>query len=214
MGNYRTNLLCWYPFKESAEILEISATESCFSDDRKIRKADLSQFKDIKGSFDYIVLNDVFRLAPELFLEDPHVSLLKACQEMLKKNGHILLTIENRFGLKYFAGEPDLLYKKSFLGMNPDPDCDLVLFTKKELELLISAAGFKNVCFYYPYPNHLEPFEIFTDQSINKRQPSSAKNILLDNTVKIFDDGYVNEALSEMDIAQYFTDSFLVDISN
>lgn len=214
MNELKTNLLCWYPFKKDTDILEIFHKESCFSDGERIDRIDFRLFTDISGKYDYIVLNDVFRLSPERFPDNPHYSFLNECKKALKENGHILLSIENRFALKYFAGEQDLFYKKSYFGMNPNPNLDHVLFTKTELESILADLGFKNIRFYYPYPNHLEPFEIFTDSSINRQRPAIPQHLLAEDSIKVFDEECVGDELAGMNIAQFFAESFLVDISN
>ncbi len=214
MKKHWENLLCWYPFKNNAYKLEVYDFESCFPGNDEVDKINYHHLKEIDRCYDYIVLNNVFRLAPELYYKKPYHSLLERCRKALKKNGHILLSIENRFGLGYFSGEPDPFYQNCFFGMNPNEDLDHFLFTKEELKTLVYDAGFKNIQFYYPYPNHLEPSEIFTDNSINRRAPLSIKSVIADNAVKVFEDAYVNTELRKMGIAQYFADSFLVDISD
>jgi len=214
MRERRRNLICWYPFRARTNKLEIFDEESCFLEDERVIRIKIYQLKEIDCKYDYIILNDVFRLAPELYFKNSHYTLLKKCQKLLKKNGHILLSIDNRFGLRFFSGEPDPFYQNCFFGMRKNEGLDHILFTRRELESLVYSTGFKNIKFYYPYPNHLEPFEIFTDNSINQRSPLSAKDVLSVNATKVFEDAYVDAELREMNIAQYFADSFLVDISN
>lgn len=85
----------------------------------------------------------------------------------LKPEGRLLIAIENRLGLKYFAGAPEDHTDLHFFGINGYPGNQSVrTFSKNELGELLENSGFPFLRFYYPYPDYKFPTEIFTDESL------------------------------------------------
>jgi 2-polyprenyl-3-methyl-5-hydroxy-6-metoxy-1,4-benzoquinol methylase len=60
------------------------------------------------GSFDFITLIGVLEYAP-MFIrgENPALEMLKRARSMLAADGKLIIAIENKLGLKYFAGAPE-----------------------------------------------------------------------------------------------------------
>ena len=194
----RENILSWYPFRENARVLEIGAGPGAITGLLCSRCADVTsvelshrrasinyeRHKDCENlrimtgnlndmefpeKFDYVVLNGVFEYAGS-FTEgdDPYGTFLKRCMSYLKDDGMLLIAIENRLGLKYFAGAPEDHTDNYMEGLKEYPDNSSVrTFSKNEWEELCARCGLSYRRFYYPYPDYKFPSEIFTESSLS-----------------------------------------------
>ena len=74
-------------------------------------------------NFDYVVVNGVLEYAMS-FTEGktPYETFLKEMGEYLKPEGKLLIAIENRLGLKYFAGAPEDHTDIHFFGIDGYPE--------------------------------------------------------------------------------------------
>ena len=130
----RQNIVEWYPFEKDVEVLEIGAgcgaiTGALCRKAKKVTCIELSKkrslinanrnqkydnleimvgnFNDIKldKQFDVITLIGVLEYAQYYTnTKNPFVDFLKNIKKMLKPEGVILIAIENKYGLKYWAG--------------------------------------------------------------------------------------------------------------
>jgi len=115
--------------------------------------------------FDYIVLAGLLEIigrgTADLKVYADYLSKLKS---HLKEDGKLLLAVENRMGLKYFCGATETYTNKAFAGINHYKQGGRgYTFTKKELENVVSMAGFAHRKFYYPLPDFKMPQMIYTD---------------------------------------------------
>ena len=137
LSQVRENILSWYDFREGASILEIGAGPGAITGllcrrcaqvtavELSLLRAQINyerhkDFENLKimvgnlndmqfgQKFDYVILNGVFEYAGS-FTEgpDPYGTFLRRCADYLKEDGLLLIAIENRLGLKYFAGAPE-----------------------------------------------------------------------------------------------------------
>jgi cyclopropane fatty-acyl-phospholipid synthase-like methyltransferase len=239
----RQNILNWYPFKKEASVLEIgggcgaitgalcekvdsvkvvelSKRRSTINHERNSHHDNLEiivgNLNDIKfeQKFDYITLIGVLEYAGSFTKTDnPYTDFLKNIKSYLKEDGKLLIAIENRYGLKYFAGAKEDHTGKEFDGISGYIDNDSVrTFGKKELEEMLKQVGFNSQNFYYPHPDYKMPFEIYSDDFL----PSSEELLL---SVPNFDmDRYelFNESLAYQGIIEngqfpFFANSFFVE---
>ncbi len=237
----RENLFSWYPFKEDASLLEVGAgygqLTSLFT--RKVKHVvsiepnDLmaeivanrsnesiiidSDFNNIEVNekFDYIILCDNFEYAKSFIdSENPYEDYLKYLKTFLKEDGVILLAINNRLGLKYFAGFKEEHINQLFTGIDGYPNIDYVeTFSKSQLQNIIESAGFENYKFFYPYPDYVFPQIINTDEFVN-RIPYDRKIEYYDERVNFFREDKLNQLLASENLAGNFSNSFLVEIRN
>ncbi|RAP44637.1 MAG: hypothetical protein BZ136_08680 [Methanosphaera sp. rholeuAM74] len=239
----RENLFVWYPFKDNASLLEIGGgygaltrlfcrkvdevvsiedsykkadmiSKRCHADNLEVVVNDFSEIEQTPKKFDYIIVSDLFEYAREFYeSSNPFKDYLTYLKGFLKDDGVILLAISNRFGLKYFAGFKEEHVNEYFTGVDDFPKKSVRTFTKGELENIIESAEFSDYKFFYPYPDHVFPEVINTDKFINKisyeRKPTIVKA-----RANFFRENKVNQSLASEDIAQYFANSFLVEIRN
>lgn len=193
----RENVCNWYPFRRGARILEIGSgcgaiTGALCRRDCEVWSVDLSKrratinyerhrdcenlhivvgnLNDIpfEQPFDYVLLIGVLEYAGTYTEGDaPYRTFLKNIQRFMKPDGRLLIAIENRLGLKYFAGAPEDHLNEVFAGLRGyDADKGVRTFSHSELEALLTESGLGETRFYYPYPDYKFPSEIFTDESL------------------------------------------------
>ena len=168
LSRVRENILNWYPFQEDATCLEIGSGCGAISGllcermrkgvsvELSKQRADINMARHERvpnleiwvgnlndmvfgEQFDYIVLNGVFEYAPGFTEGDqPCETFLKNIKRLLKPEGILLIAIENRFGLKYFAGAPEDHTNGYFDGIAGYPDNHSVrTFSKGEWEPVV-----------------------------------------------------------------------------
>lgn len=90
--------------------------------------------------------------------------LLHLVRSFLKPDGRLMLAIENRMGLKYFAGMPEDHVNHGMYGVEGlygkrDP----ITFGRAELTRVLVGAGFGRVDFAYPFPDYKLPQSVVFD---------------------------------------------------
>lgn len=243
-SHLRQNILNWYPFTKDDVLLEIGsgcgALTSLFCEKcRSVTSVELTErraeinfnrnkhfnnleiivgnFSDIKykKKFDYIVVNGVLEYAAYMFQENPYETFLLKLKELLNSNGKILIAIENRLGLKYFAGNKEDHNGIYFSGINnySKSEGNIRTFSKFELMTIITNSGLNIINFYYPYPDYKFPTEIFTDETINIRFPTT-QNIPFDmDRIELFNQTEIYKSLMSLNIMDNFSNSFLVEVA-
>lgn len=82
--------------------------------------------------------------------------------------------VENRLGLKYWAGCTEDHVGKYFEGLENYPDTRSVrTFSRKELSDIIDQAGEFKTTFYYPYPDYKFPMTIYSDKRLPEERRAS-----------------------------------------
>lgn len=242
----RENLLSWYPFKKTESLLEIGsgmgALTGLFCEKLgKVtamepikRKSELTSLRhkerdnltvvagginNIKPEekFDYITSIGVLEYAGKYIKTvNPYLDFLIKLKSFLNKNGTLIIAIENKFGLKYWAGAKEDHTGRNFDSLEGYPfNKNVATFGKKEIERLLKEAGFKEVIFYYPLPDYKFPTEIFSDGYT----PSAAHNIragllpaidLSQERVHLFNEKLVSDNIILNDNFDFFANSFLI----
>jgi len=160
----------------------------------------VGNFKDIETSldsdFDAIMLIGVFEYAFGYMSGDtPYEDFLKILLKHLKPGGRIYIAIENKMGLKYFAGCTEDHAGRYFEGLEGYPGRGVAkTFTRRGLEDIFSTCNVKEYSFYYPYPDYKFPHTIYSDEYLPKkgelhdniRNFDRERLILMDET-KVFD---------------------------
>ena len=238
----RQNIINWYPFKEYASCLEIGGgcgaiTGALCQSLETVKVVELSKrrssinlarhkhfdnleiivgnLNDIQfeEKFDYITLNGVLEYAGSFTnTEEPYKDFLKQIKKYLKPDGKLIIAIENRYGLKYFAGAKEDHTGKEFDGLTGYIDTDKVrTFGKKELELLLNESGYENQEFYYPHPDYKMPMEIYSQDWLPSTDAllSPAPNFDSER-YELFDEREAFKGIIENGQYEFFANSFLV----
>ena len=212
------NILNWYPFEENQKVLEIAdETEKLTEMLRKkcnIVKSikQLSELDYIEEKFDIVTLIGINEYQ-KIDLEKLVIKL----EKILNPNGKILMAVDNKFGLRFWAGNPEKILNQKFtslIGYNNEA-LKTETYTKKYIENILKGIGY-NTRFYYPLPDYKLPNVIFTDEqlpeynSIDKYNPYFLeKSDILFNEIDVF-----REILkTNKEIFTFFANSFLVEIT-
>lgn len=211
------NILNWYPFNKTQKVLEVGnkseeltkfLIDKC-SSIQKISK--IEELENIDAKFNIIILigineNEKINLK----------NLVRRLEGFLEMDGRILLAVDNKFGLRFWAGNPENILEKKFtslLGYNNEYE-KIETYTKRYIETQLNEIGYKTR-FYYPLPDYRRPNVIFSDDalpeynSIDKYNPYyTGKSDILFNEIDVF-----REILkTDKDMFTFFANSFLVEV--
>lgn len=242
----RKNLLDWYNFDKTKTLLEIGGGCGAFSGMfanklNKVTVVELSKrraeiiynrhksyenleiiagnLNDVKfeEKFDYVTLIGVLEYAGKFTNGNtPFKTFLENAKSYLKPNGKLLIAIENKFGMKYWAGAREDHTGRFFDSIENYPnDKGIQTFGKDELDSLIKSVGFNETIFYYPIPDYKLPKIVYSDYYLPKA------NDLFDDFSPNFDQDRVllfNEREAFKNVIKnkqfpFFANSFLVEAS-
>lgn len=177
----------------------------------------VGNFQDVESSltekYDYITLIGVFEYSQGYIgTEQPYVEMLRRISRHLAPGGKVVIAIENRLGLKYWAGCTEDHVGKYFEGLENYPDTKGVrTFSRKELSDIIDQAGDFTTTFYYPYPDYKFPMTIYSDKRLPKKGELRDNFCNFDrNRMQLFNEGKVYDSLTDAGLFQEFSNSFLV----
>lgn len=238
----RENLLEWYDFGEGKSLLEIGAGCGavtglfCKKCDRVVaidlsrrrsminacrhKNADnleliVGNLEDIKieEKFDYVTLIGVLEYSIYYInSEDPFVEMIRRAKSFLKPGGKLIIAIENKFGIKYWAGAREDHTGGLGDGLMGYPYVKRVrTFSKEGLEQLLRTAGLSSMEFYYPFPDYKMPTEIYSHLYFPKSYPDTANAPNYDRErYSYFDEKKVMDELIQDQKFEIFANSFLV----
>lgn len=243
----RKNILEWYEFKKDAEVLEVgsgcgavtgaicerakSVTDIELSKQRSLinayrnhkydnLKIMVGNFNDIKldRKYDYITLIGVLEYAAYYTPTDnAFVDFLKRLKNTLKEDGKLLVAIENKFGLKYWAGSTEDHTGRFFDGIMgyTQTDAKVRTFSKDELIDIIKEAGFSKYKFYYPFPDYKFAQQIFSDEYLPDKNEIVCSLDSFDNDrLRLFDETAAFKNIIESDRFDFFSNSYFIEICN
>lgn len=179
----------------------------------------VGNFNDIQSNirerFDYITLIGVFEYAGSYIDEEnPQELFLERINALLKEGGKILIAIENRFGLKYFAGcreDHFSLFGEGISGYNSTKG--VRTFTRNEWIRLLDKCGFENYKIYYPYPDYKFPTTIYSDDYMPKsgELTNNIRNFDGDR-IMLFDETEAFDSIIENERFEEYSNSFFIEI--
>lgn len=165
------------------------------------------------GLFNWIFLIGVLPIAGQYIeKENPYEEMLKFARSHLAAGGKIVLALENRMGLKYWAGCQDEYTGDFFSGLEGYlHDENGKTFTKKELQELILKAGDFQTTFFYPYPDYILPLTIYSDAYLPKKGELSGNYCNYDRIRLWFmEEAKVYDTLIENQLFPQFANSYLI----
>lgn len=178
----------------------------------------VGNFQDIEGKltelYDYITLIGVFEYS-QLYIsgESPYVEMLRKIRNHLNPGGKIVIAIENRLGMKYWAGCAEDHNGRHYEGIEgySHTSSGARTFSKKELEGLFFEAGGLKADFYYPYPDYKFPLAIYSDEYLPKKGELHNNMCNMDwQRFLLFDETRAYDSLVEQGQFPEFSNSFLV----
>lgn len=242
----RQNILDWYDMKENATVLEIGAgcgaiTGALCRKAGRVVCNDLSRrrslinanrnreyqnleimvgnFNDVvfEEKFDYITLIGVLEYARYYTdAPDPFVGFLEKIRGLLKADGKLLIAIENKYGLKYFAGAREDHSGHFFDGIEGyrQTKSQARTFSRERLEEMIQKSGYQGTRFFYPFPDYKFPTQIFSDDHLPKSEDLILGRSSYDNTrMYLFNEAAAYEEILKDGKFPFFSNSFFVEAS-
>jgi len=165
--------------------------------------------------YDYITLIGVLEYAGSYINTDnPYVDLIASAKKHLAPGGKIIIAIENKFGLKYFAGCKEDHTGNYFDGIEGYTSTTGVkTFSKAGLEKIVEELSLKSK-FYYPYPDYKLPHTIYSDEVLPKEGELNTNLRNFDNDrVVLFDESKAFDSIIEEGNFDYFSNSYLLILS-
>jgi 2-polyprenyl-3-methyl-5-hydroxy-6-metoxy-1,4-benzoquinol methylase len=248
LTHVRKNILNWYPFSEDASVLEIGCgmgaiTNMLCEKCRDVTAVELSQkratgallrcrekenleiivgnLNDIQfqKKFDYITLIGVLEYQGSYTdTANPYCDFLKKIRGLLKKDGKLLIAIENQYGLKYWCGAREDHTGVPFDGMNQYSltDNKVRTFSKEGLDRLIKSAGFQHTYFYYPMPDYKLPTVVYSQNSLPQNETLGNADLyyIPNNSTMIADEKSIYKDVIQNGVFEFFANSFLVECSD
>lgn len=179
----------------------------------------VGNFKDIEPDlpkdFDYIFLIGVFEYGQSYIGgETPFESFLKILTPHLAEGGRIVIAIENKYGLKYFAGCREDHLGTWFSGIENYADGGGVrTFSRKGLERMFDSCGVKEAHFYYPYPDYKFMTTLYSDARLpGKGELSDNLRNFDRDRMLLFDEKNAFDGIVEDGLFPVFANSFVAVI--
>ena len=144
--------------------------------------------------------------------EKPFETFIRTIRKHVKKSGNIIIAIENRFGLKYWAGCREDHNGEFFSGIEgyPEGSCAKT-FSRKELEKICKSAGERKVSFYYPYPDYKFMTTLFSDDRLPLKGELTNNERNFDrDRMKLFDESGVFDSVIDEKQFPFFSNSYLL----
>lgn len=172
---------------------------------------------DLPADFDYIFLIGVFEYGQSYMGKDkPFEEFLSIVLKHLKKGGRTVIAIENKYGLKYFAGCKEDHLGTWFSGIENYADGGGVrTFSRKGLEKIFAACGVKKYHFYYPYPDYKFMTTLYSDAYLpGKGELSNNMRYFDRDRMVLFDESYAFDGIVEDGLFSVFSNSYEVVIGD
>ena len=129
-----------------------------------------------------------------------------------KTGGHIAIAIENKFGLKYWAGCREDHLGTYFGGIEDYPEGGVVrTFTRDGLLSIAKSCGFSEMQMYYPYPDYKFMTTLYSDRRLPKRGELSNNMRNFDrDRLQLFDEKRVFDTILKEGQFPLFSNSYML----
>lgn len=168
---------------------------------------------DLPCDYDYICLIGVFEYGQAYIDSDtPYEDFLRIIEKHRKKSGHIAIAIENKLGLKYWAGCKEDHLGTWFEGLEDYPKGGVVrTFTKDGLVKIAKTCGFSDISMYYPYPDYKFMTTLYSDERLPRPGELSLNLRNFDRErLQLFDEKSVYDMLIKEGQFPLFSNSYMM----
>lgn len=179
----------------------------------------VGNFQDVEPSLDFdydvVFLIGVLEYG-QLYIDTqtPYEDFMKILYRHVKPGGQIVVAIENKFGLKYWAGCREDHLGTFFAGMeNYNGKKGIRTFTRAGLEDIFKGAGLEEYHFYYPYPDYKFMVNLYSDAYLPKKGELSNNLRNFDRSrLLLFDEKQAFDGILEEGLFPLYSNSYLVVI--
>lgn len=179
----------------------------------------VGNFKDIEPDLDcdynYICLIGVFEYGQSYIGgKRPFEDFLSILMRHLAPGGRILIAIENKYGLKYFAGCKEDHLSTYFSGIENYAGGGVArTFSRQGLERIFRACGADRYQFYYPYPDYKFMTSLYSDSRLpGKGELSNNLRNFDRDRMLLFDEKNAFDGLLEDGLFPVFSNSYMAVI--
>ncbi|WP_083468736.1 class I SAM-dependent methyltransferase [Nostoc piscinale] len=157
----------------------------------------------------------------------PYQYALEIAKQFLKEDGVLIVAIENKLGLKYFAGCSEDHTSLPFDGIEGYSSGSMLkTFGKLELQSLLNTSGFAYTEFFYPFPDYKLPDVIMRIDNKDTNSLLLKKPLLYNwlnynnnrdynnNKIELFSEFLVAKQLEINGLLSQMSNSFLILASN
>lgn len=198
-----TNFIDYYISKKSKKTLVVNKED-----------IEINQFN--KEKYDVIYLNGTLEIAKEIIKsKTPEIDLIKHYKNLLKDTGSLFISVDNSHGVKYISGNKSE-YCNNIYDSLKNQYKNGRLFSKNELNEIVSNSNFKYNRYYYPLPNYNNPNVVFTDKKLpNIKNSKLNYNIVYnEGSLVIQDEITLLKIFIEEGKFVEFTNSYIVELSD
>lgn len=200
----------------SAKRSQINAWRNQHRDNIEIYVGNFSDIEPtLAADYDYICMIGAFEYGQSyIHTGTPYEDFLKIMQKHAKEDGRIVIAIENKFGLKYWAGCKEDHSGVYFDGLEGYPDGGSArTFTRRGLERIFESCGVKDYSFYYPYPDYKFPTVVYSDRRLPNQGEliDNMRNFDRDRMV-LFNEKYVFDEIIQDKLFDLFSNSYMAVI--
>ena len=168
---------------------------------------------DLECDYDLICLIGVFEYA-QSYIDSPapYEDFLNIIKKHVRPDGHIVIAIENRFGLKYWAGCKEDHLGTYFSSLEDYPDGGAVrTFTADRLRRIAGSCGYRQAQMYYPYPDYKFMTCLYSDERLPKRGELSSNLRNFDRErLQLFDEKKVFDSIIQEGMFPLFSNSYMM----
>ena len=179
----------------------------------------VGNFSDIEPhldtDYDYVCLIGVFEYgASYISSKTPYEDFLNIILKHKKPDGRAIIAIENKFGLKYWAGCKEDHNGEFFSSLEGYPKGGSArTFTINGLKKIFESCNAHEYSFYYPYPDYKLPHTIFSDKRLpHKGELTDNLRNLDRDRMLLFNEGYVYDSVIEDEEFPLFSNSYMAII--
>ena len=177
----------------------------------------LGNFEDVERNltetYNYITLIGVLEYGA-LYIsgEQPYENFLKICKRHLKPKGKLIIAIENKLGMKYWAGCREDHNGQYFEGIEGYSRTNgAQTFSRLEVEELLHCAGLEDMAFYYPYPDYKLPLSIYSDDYLPNPADLHTNVLNYDrDRLVLFDEAKAFASVIRAGVFPIFANSYLI----
>jgi hypothetical protein len=171
----------------------------------------------LDNDYDFIFLIGVFEYAQGYISgKKPYGEFLSMLKKHLSRQGRILIAIENKYGLKYFAGCKEDHEGIYYAGIENYPRGGVArTFGRSALEQIFYQCGINKAKFYYPYPDYKFMTSLYSDTYLPGKGELSnnMRNFDRDRLV-MFNERLAFDGILEEGLFPIFTNSYLAVIGD
>lgn len=168
---------------------------------------------DLPTDYDFVCLIGVFEYGQSYIGgKTPFHDFYRIIKKHVKSDGHIVIAIENKLGLKYWAGCREDHVGTFFSGLEDYPQGGAArTFSRSGLEKILKECGETEYHFYYPYPDYKFMTTLYSDRYLPKvgELSNNLRNFDRDRML-LFDEKKVFDMLIREGLFGQYSNSFLV----